>query len=196
MGLLIQKANTYLLLLNIAEFSTIRLILFCIPIGIIESMLTHQACGACGNSPESQLGQSLELPHTGSQWDPRSSLRTRETVEGLRLTQLSLDQTSLLCKICCYDQWTPHRRRTSIHSQRSSFLVKNTETVAPQIQTPFLSPQCPLPAADPEQRGSPYLNHPPQCRGGGQSPRRERCVPRAILTPRPQSHSPSCRISL
>ena len=35
MGLLIQKANTYLLLLNIAEFSTIGLILFCIPIGII-----------------------------------------------------------------------------------------------------------------------------------------------------------------
>ena len=135
--------------------------------------------------------------HTlGATGTPRSSLRTRETVEGLRLTQLSLDQTSLLCKICCYDQWTPHRRRTSIHSQRSSFLVKNTETVATQIQTPFLSPQCPLPAVDPEQRGSPYLNHPPRCRGGGQSPLRERCVPRAILTPRPQSHSPSCRISL
>ena len=134
--------------------------------------------------------------HTlGATGTPRSSLRSRETVEGLRLTQLSLDQTSLLCKICRYDQWTPHRRRTSIHSQRSSFLVKNTETVATQIQTPFLSPQCPLPAVDPEQRGSPYLNHPPRYRGG-QSPLRERCVPRAILTPRPQSHSPSCRISL
>ena len=29
-----------------------------------------------------------------------------------------------------------------------------------------------------------------------QSPRRERCLPRAILTPRPKGHSPSCRISL
>ena len=28
-------------------------------------------------------------------------------MEGLRLTQLSLDQTSQLCKICRYDQWTP-----------------------------------------------------------------------------------------
>ena len=95
--------------------------------GDLESMLTHQACGACGNSPESQLGQSLELLHTGSQWDPRSSLRTRETVERLRLTQLGPDKTSLLCKICCYDQWTPHRRGTSIHSHHGSFLVKNSE---------------------------------------------------------------------
>ena len=37
----------------------------------------------------------------------RSSLRTSETVEGLRLTQLGTDKTSLLCKICRYDQWTP-----------------------------------------------------------------------------------------
>ena len=92
----------------------------------------------------------------------RNSLRTRETVEGLRLTQLSLDQTSQLCKISHYDQWTPHRRRTSVHSHRGSFLVKNTETVAPQIQTPFLSPQCPLSAVDPGQRGIPYLDHPPR----------------------------------
>ena len=28
-------------------------------------------------------------------------------MEGFRLTQLSLDQTSQLCKICRYDQWTP-----------------------------------------------------------------------------------------
>ena len=62
----------------------------------------------------------LDLPHNGSHWDPRSSLRTR-------LTQLGPDQTSLLCKICHYDQWTPHRRRTSVHSQRGFFLVKNTE---------------------------------------------------------------------
>ena len=95
--------------------------------GDLEAVFTHQACGACENSPESQLGQSLELPHTRSQWDPRSSLRTRETVEGLRLTQLGSDKTSLLCKICRYDQWTPHRRGTSIHSHRGSFLVKNTE---------------------------------------------------------------------
>ena len=27
-------------------------------------------------------GQTLDLPHTGSHWDPRSSLKTRETVEG------------------------------------------------------------------------------------------------------------------
>ena len=95
--------------------------------GDLEAVFTHQACGACESSPESQLGQSLELPHTRSQWDPRSSLRTRETVEGLRLTQLGPDKTSLLCKICRYDQWTPHRRGTSIHSHRGSFLVKNTE---------------------------------------------------------------------
>ena len=106
--------------------------------------------------------------HTlGATGTSRSSLRTRETVEGLRLTQLGSDQTSLLCKICLYDQWTPHRRRTSVHSQRGSFLVKNTETMAPQIQTPFLSPQCPLPAVDPGQRGSPYLDHPPWYQGGG-----------------------------
>ena len=46
------------------------------------AVLTHQARGACGNSPESQLDQLLELAHTGSRWDPRSSLRTRETAEG------------------------------------------------------------------------------------------------------------------
>ena len=95
--------------------------------GDLEAVFTHQACGACESSPESQLGQSLELPHTRSQWDPRSSLRTRETVEGLRLTQLGPDQTSLFCKICGNDQWTPHRRGTSIHSRCGSFLVKNTE---------------------------------------------------------------------
>ena len=50
--------------------------------GDLEAVFTHQACGACESSPESQLGQSLELPHTRSQWDPRSSLKTRETVEG------------------------------------------------------------------------------------------------------------------
>ena len=43
------------------------------------------------------------------------------------MTQLSPDQTSLLCKICRYDQCSPHRRQTSIHSQCDSFLVKNTE---------------------------------------------------------------------
>ena len=66
---------------------------------------------------------------------PRSSLRTRETVRGVRLTHLSPDQTSLLCKICLYDQWTPHRRGTSIHSQSALFLAKNTKNVAPQLHT-------------------------------------------------------------
>ena len=49
-------------------------------------------------------GQSLDPLHTGSHWDSRSSLRTTEIVEGLRVTQLSPDQTSLLCKICSYNQ--------------------------------------------------------------------------------------------
>ena len=75
-------------------------------------------------------------------------------MEGLRLTQVGPGQTSLLCKICHYDQWTPHRRRTSVHSQHGSFLIKNTETMAPQIQTPFLSPQCPLPALWTQDRGA------------------------------------------
>ena len=77
--------------------------------------------------------------HTlGATGTPRSSLRTRETAEGLRVSQLGPDQTSLLCKICHYDQCSPQRRGTSVHSQRGSFLVKNTETTAPELQTPFL----------------------------------------------------------
>ena len=56
------------------------------------------------------------VPAEGSHWTfrtlgatgtLRNSLRTRETVEGLRLTQLDPDKTSRLCKICRYDQWTP-----------------------------------------------------------------------------------------
>ena len=48
-------------------------------------------------------------------------------MEGLRLTQLGPDQTSLLRKICHYDQWTAHKTGTNIHSQCGFFLVKNTE---------------------------------------------------------------------
>ena len=74
----------------------------------------------------------------GATGTPRSSLRTRETAEGLRVSQLGPDQTSLLCKICRYDQRSLQRRGTSVHSQRGSFLVKNTETIDPELQTPFL----------------------------------------------------------
>ena len=35
-----------------------------------------------GTAQSSRWGQSLDLPHTGSHWDPRSSLRTKVTVEG------------------------------------------------------------------------------------------------------------------
>ena len=35
-----------------------------------------------GTAHSSRWGQSLDLPHTGSHWDPRSSLRTKVTVEG------------------------------------------------------------------------------------------------------------------
>ena len=61
------------------------------------AVLTHQACGACGNSPESQL---RSVAGASTHWEslgPRSSLREWR---GLRLTQLSPEQTSLLCKIC------------------------------------------------------------------------------------------------
>ena len=154
----------------------------------------HMECVGTAQSPS--WAQSLDLPHTGSHWDSRSSLRTRETVGGLRLTQLSPDQTSLLCKICRYNQWTPHMTGTGVHSQCGSFLVKNTETVAPQLQTPFLSPVS-TPCCGPRTERQ-LLPWPPTMvpRRRTQSPWRERCRLRAILTPRPQGHSPSCRISL
>ena len=140
--------------------------------------------------------QSLDLPHTGSHRDSRSSLRTTETVEGLRLTQLGPDETSLLCKIYRYDQWTPHRRGASIHSQRGSFLVKNTEALLQNPRCLSLT-KASTPCCGPRTEGQllpwPSTTVP---RRRTQSPWRERCRLRAILTPRPQGHSPSCRISL
>ena len=62
-----------------------------------EAVLKHQACGECGNSPESQL---RSVAGASTHWEPlgpRSSLREWR---GLRLTQLGPEQTSLLCKIC------------------------------------------------------------------------------------------------
>ena len=91
---------------------------------------------------------------------PRGQVRL---LRGLRLTQLCPDQNSLLCRICHYDQWIPHRRWTSIHSRSASFSVKNTKTAAPQLQTPFPSSRPALPATDPGKRGSSYLDHPPRC---------------------------------
>ena len=89
--------------------------------------------------PRVPTGVSHWTFHTlGATGTPRSSLRTRETAEGLRVSQLCPDQTSLLCKICRYDQRSLQRRGTSVHSQRGSFLVKNTETIDPELQTPFL----------------------------------------------------------
>ena len=61
------------------------------------AVLKHQARGACGNSPESQL---RSVAGASTHWEPlgpRSSLREWR---GLRLTQLGPEQTSLLCKIC------------------------------------------------------------------------------------------------
>ena len=58
---------------------------------------------------------------------PRSSLRTRETVEGTQADSARSRPNLTPCKICRYDQWTPYRRGASIHSQRGSFLVKNTK---------------------------------------------------------------------
>ena len=105
--------------------------------------------------------------HTlGATGTPRSSLRTRETWRGLRLTHLGPDQTSLLCKIYNYDQWTP----TGVGPVLTSawfFFGQKHRGLAPQLQTLFPSPRCALPAVDPGQRGSSYLDHPPWCRGGG-----------------------------
>ena len=100
------------------------------------------------------------LGATGTLEAPRGQVRQPR---GLRLTQLCPDQNSLLCRICHYDQWTPHRRWTSIHSRSASFSVKNTKTAAPQLQTPFPSSRPALPATDPGKRGSSYLDHPPRC---------------------------------
>ena len=61
------------------------------------AVLTHQACGECGNSSEFQL---RSVAGASTHWEPlgpRSSLREWR---GLRLTQLGPEQTSLLCKIC------------------------------------------------------------------------------------------------
>ena len=61
------------------------------------AVLKHQARGACGNSPESQL---RSVAGASTHWEPlgpRSSLREWR---GLRLTQLGPEQTSLLSKIC------------------------------------------------------------------------------------------------
>ena len=100
------------------------------------------------------------LGATGTLEAPRGQVRQPR---GLRLTQLCPDQNSLLCRICHYDQWIPHRRWTSIHSRSASFSVKNTKTAAPQLQTPFPSSRPALPATDPGKRGSSYLDHPPRC---------------------------------
>ena len=100
------------------------------------------------------------LGATGTLEAPRGQVRQPR---GLRLTQLCPDQNSLLCRICHYDQWIPHRRWTSLHSRSTSFSVKNTKTAAPQLQTPFPSPRPALPATDPGKRGSSYLDHPPRC---------------------------------
>ena len=70
------------------------------------------------------------LGATGTLEAPRGQVRQPR---GLRLTQLCPDQNSLLCRICHYDQWIPHRRWTSIHSRSASFSVKNTKTAAPQL---------------------------------------------------------------
>ena len=118
------------------------------------AVLTHQAHGVCGNSPESQLG-SVAGPFThgepvGLLETPREQGRQQR---GLSLTQLGPDQASLLCKICRYYQWTSHRRGTSVHSQRGYFLVKNTKTAAPQLHTPFPSSRRPLPCCGPRTEG-------------------------------------------
>ena len=68
---------------------------------------------------------------------------------------------------------------------------------APEHQTRFLSPRHPLPCCGPKTESQllPWLpTTVPRRRT--QSPHREKHLPRAILTPRPQGHSPSCRISL
>ena len=102
---------------------------------------TQETWGPRGSAHTSGLWSMWEQPRVpaeGSHWTfrtlgatgtLRNSLRTRETVEGLRLTQLGPDQTSLFCKICSNDQWTPHRRGTGIHSRCGSFLVKNTDAL-------------------------------------------------------------------
>ena len=119
------------------------------------AVLTHQAHGVCGNSPESQLS-SVAGPFThgepvGLLETPREQGRQRRE---LSLTQLGPDQASLLCKICRYDQCSPHRRGTSIHSQRGSFLVKNTEVRLQNSRHLSFT-------TDPGQRASSYPDHPP-----------------------------------
>ena len=81
----------------------------------------------------------------------------------------------------------PNRRGTNIHI--SMVFGQKHWGSAPELQTPA--------CCGPRTEGQ-LLPWPPTTvpRRRTQSPRRERRLPRAILTPRPQGHSPSCRISL
>ena len=61
------------------------------------AVLKHQARGACGNSPESQL---RSVAGASTHWEPLGPRNSLREWRGLRLTQLGPEQTSLLCKIC------------------------------------------------------------------------------------------------
>ena len=117
-------------------------------------------------------------------------------MEGLRMTQLGPDQTSLPVKSAAMTSGPPTGEGPVFTVSVAPFWSKTLRLSSRTTDTfPFtkVSTPCCGPRTEGQLLPWPSTTMP---RRRTQSPWRERCQLRAILTPRPQGHSPSCRISL
>ena len=128
---------------------------------------------------------------------PRSSLRTRETVEGTQADSArSRPNLTALYNLLIWPVDPPTGEGPVFTVSMAPFWLKTLRLSSRTPDSfPFIKVSTPCCGPRTEGQPSPWPSTTVP-RRRTQSPWKERCRLSAILTPRPQGHSPSCRISL